>query len=252
MEETKQLELSNRLYLAIAVLIGAIIIFCLTAAVFKFQSIPGNEPRYITVSGQGKVYVVPDIAVVSFGITKEGIDVSSLSSKTNEQMNKIIADIKDLGVDEKDIQTTQYSLTPRYNYVRESGERILVGYEMTQSISVKIRDFAKIGSIFSVATSSEANIVNSLYFTVDDPEKSKQEAREKAVEQAKEKAVNIAKATGLSLGKLTDVSEGYSTYDSTYNKSVGMGGAADAMIAPDIQPGQQEVNMTMTLTYRIR
>lgn len=251
--ETKQFELSNRLFVIAAILIGVLTLTYLTSVIVDFKNLPGNEPRYITVTGEGKAFIVPDIAVVSFGITKEGTDIPLLVTKTNEEMNAIIKGIKDLGVNEKDIRTTQYSLNPRYEYPEKTGERIFKGYEMDQTINVKIRDFKKIGDIYNIATSNGANVVGDLYFSVDNPEKVQQEARTKAIEQAKTKANSITNASGLRLSRLINVNDGYYPYYSaTYEKAVGMGGSeVNSAPAPDIQPGQQEVDMTVTLTYRV-
>ena len=251
--ETKQIELSNRLYIVAAVLIGAIVLSYIVGMFIDVRNLPGNEPRYLTVNGIGKAFVAPDVAIVSFGITNSGKDTGDLITKSNTAMNNIIKAVKDQGVDEKDIQTTQYSLNPRYEYNQETGQRISAGYDMVQTISVKIRDFEKIGIILNSGTSNGANTVGDLYFAIDDQEKANQEARDKAVAEAKAKAQDIAKASGIKLGKLVNVSEGY-YYQPTYNEKLGMGGSLDAVAAPSpqIQPGQQEVNITMTLTYKIR
>lgn len=254
MAETKQYELSDRLFIMAAVLVGAIVLTYLVGIIVDLKGLPGNEQRYLTVNGQGKIYIVPDIALASFGITEEGTDVPALVAKSNKSMNAIISQIKGLGVDEKDIQTTQYSLTPRYEYPFKTGERVFAGYDMTQTISVKIRNFEKIGDIFNIATTNGANVVNDLYFTVDNPEKAQADARTKAIEQAKEKAQAIAKAAGLKLGKVVSVSDGYyqAYYGNTYDKALGAGEAMSSSVpAPDIQPGQQEVNMTVTVTYKM-
>lgn len=247
--ETKQLELSNRLFYVSAALIGVVIIALIIGAAVSVKSLSGNEPRYITITGEGTAYAIPDIATVSFGITKEGSDIPTLTSKTNSEMNEMIQAIKDAGVDAKDIKTIQYSLNPKYDYQRDTGARTLSGYEMTQSVTVKIRDFNKIGAVYTAA--SNANVIGSIYFSVDNDEQVKQQAREEAINKAKEKAKNIASISGLRLGKLVDVSEGYNYY-SAYEKAVGMGGSDGSAPAPTIEPGQQEVNITVTLTYKVK
>ena len=121
----EQIEVSNRLYRLVALLaiVGAIVI--LGSLFVKFAALPGNEPKYLTVSGEGKVYVSPNIALASFGITKNGTDISKLTTEVNTAMNSIVSGLKNLGINEKDIQTTQYNINPRYNYNYKTGERIL-------------------------------------------------------------------------------------------------------------------------------
>lgn len=250
--ETKQIDLSWRLFVLAVIIIAALTIFYLVNAVLTYKTIPDNYPREITVSGEGKAYVVPDIAILSLSIVTEGMDTAVIIQKNTEKMNGLIQDIKDLGIDEKDIRTTNYSLTPQYNWTKEQGQ-IFIGYKLTNTISVKVRDFAKIGSVLGKANDRGANLISGINFSIEDPEKARQEAREKAIEQAKNKAASIAKTSGLKLVKLLNVQEGYYPYyyGATYEKAVGEGSEM-AMPTPQIEPGQTEVSVNVTLTYRVR
>jgi len=171
-----------------------------------------------------------------------------------EKMNATIKAVKDMGVEDKDVQTTTYSLSPLYNYTEAAG-RIFQGYILEQDVQVKIRDFEKVGEILQKATSAGANLTGNLQFTIDDPEQFKQEARAKAIEQAKSNAENLAQTSGIKLGKIINVYENYSypvAYDS-YSK-LGMGGGISetAVPSPIIQPGQQEIEITINLTYQVK
>jgi hypothetical protein len=130
----------------------------------------------------------------------------------------------------------------------------LKGYKLAQDIQVKIRDFTKIGDVLSQTTAKGANTVGNLQFTIDDPEKFKEEARAKAIAQAKSNAKNLASESGVNLGKLVNVYENY-TYPMAYStnamKAMG-GGAEDSVTAPTIQPGQQEIDVTINLTYQVK
>lgn len=250
-EETKKIEFSNRVFILAAGLIIVIAISYLGQMMYQFSSLPQNFPQEITITGEGKVFVKPDIVLVNLGVKTEAKKSVDAVNKNNEKMNAIIKAVKNLGVDEKDIKTSAYNLYPIYDYP-ESG-RIFVGYSLDQQISVKIRDFDKISDILDKATSEGANTIGDLQFTVDDLEKAKTEAREKAIEQAKAKALVLANQAGLKLIKLVNVSEGYA---SSPEPIYGRGGGIDALektsIAPDIQPGQSEINTTVYLTYRVR
>lgn len=250
MAEEKQIDLSHRLYVLALVLIIVLSVSYLAKTALDYRSIPGNQSRELTVSGEGKVYVVPDIATVQLGVATEGMEISEIVQKNTEQMNKILQEVKALGVEEKDIKTTQYSLSPYYDWVK--GERIFRGYTITQQITVKIRDFTKIGSILNAGTENGATLIGDLSFGIDDPEQVRQEAREEAIAQARTKAENIAKASGLKLVKVLNVQESsYPYYYDNLMKESGLGGAGEVQ-APEIQPGQQEVTITVYLTYRIR
>ncbi|MEK7104165.1 MAG: SIMPL domain-containing protein, partial [Patescibacteria group bacterium] len=128
---------------------------------------------------------------MNLGITTEGNKVETIVQANTEKMNAVLTDIKALGIEEKDIKTKNYSLQPRYEWT-ETGARIPRGYTLTQTIEVKIRDFAKIGNVLEIASSKGVNNIGDLQFTIDDIEKAKSIAREKAIANAKEKAKLIS------------------------------------------------------------
>ncbi|MEK7540882.1 MAG: SIMPL domain-containing protein [Patescibacteria group bacterium] len=250
-EETKKIEFSNRVFALAAVLIIVIAISYLGQTMYQFSSLPQNFPQEITITGEGKVFVKPDIVLVNLGVQTEAKKSADAVNKNNEKMNAIIKAIKDLGVDEKDIKTSTYNLYPIYDYP-ESG-RIFVGYSLDQQISVKIRDFDKISDILDKATAEGTNTISDLQFTIDDLEKIKADAREKAIEQAKAKALVLVNQAGLKLVKLINISEGYaSSPEPMYGRGGGMDTFEKATVAPNIQPGQSEINTTVYLTYRVR
>jgi len=250
MDETKQLDLSSKVYKLVVIIIVLVAVFYAGNLIYNFQTLPQNYPQEISVSGQGKVYAKPDVAVLVLGVENRGAKISDIVKDNTDKMNKIIKDIKDSGVDEKDIQTTQYTITPEYNWT-ERGGRIFVGYVLTQQVTVKIRDFEKVGSILDKATTDGANAIGDLQFTIDDTEQVQAQARAKAIEQAKEKAQTLAKQSGLKIVKLINVSEGGYYPQPVYGKG---GGVATESVAatPQIQPGQMEIDSTVTLTYRVR
>jgi uncharacterized protein YggE len=130
----------------------------------------------------------------------------------------------------------------------------LTGYKLEQDVQVKIRDFTKIGDVLSQTTTVGANVVGDLQFTIDNPEQFKEQARAKAIAQAKTNAQNLAKESGIGLGKIINVYENYN-YPMAYsvNAKAGMGGGvAESAPAPVIQPGQQEIDVTINLTYQVR
>ncbi len=251
MEEIKQIDLSNKVYQLVIAIIVLVALFCAVHLYYIFQTLPQNYPQEISVSGSGKIYAKPDVAVVVLGVEDRNVKISNIVQGSTDKMNKIITDVKELGVEEKDIQTTQYSITPEYNWT-ERGGRIFVGYVITQQITVKIRDFDKIGSILDKATADGANSIGDLQFTIDDMEVVRAEAREKAIAEAKTKASTLAKQVGIKLVKITNIFEGYASYPQPmYDKGAGVM-MESASVAPEIQPGQMEINSTVTLTYRVR
>lgn len=250
-QEIKKLEFSNRLFIVFLVLILGILGFFVASTVFKFRSI--DYPREITVSAEGKVFAKPDIALVKLGITTEGWEIKTVVKENTEKMKAVLKEVKNLGIEEKDIQTTRYNLTPRYEWTKE-GQRIFKGYVLEQEVRVKIRNFEKIGEIMEKATEKGANLIGDLSFTIDDPEVVREKAREEAIKRAKTKAEKIATQTGIKLKKLINVYEDYAYPVPTTEmmKDYGGIGGGGFTAAPEIQPGEQEVIVRINLVYRIK
>lgn len=277
METTHTIDLSDRLYkLPIAMivmvgLVGAGWVF------LQFSALPQNQPHEIQISGEGKAYLKPDVALVSFGVTSQALKSQDAVNQNNTKMNAVIMAIKSLGVKDKDIQTTLYNLTPIYDYnypvpmgapVMGSGGsssssmiypmppvpggRTFNGYSLEQQISVKIRNFDNINGVLDKATAAGATNVGQLQFTVDNPEMARAEAREKAIKNAKEKLDSLAKQSGLRVGKLVNVYEGYNNYPiPMYAEAMAKDSAGDS-VPPQIQTGQMEVSSSVTLTYQVK
>ncbi len=224
------------------------------------KSIQPSSFRSFSVNADGKAVAVPDVAQFSFSVfTQGGKTIATIVKENTDKMNQAIAYVKQSGVDDKDVKTEQYSLTPRYQYStcpRDGGvcsPATIVGYEVRQTVQVKVRNFEKVGDILAGVVQNGANEVSDLQFTLDDPTSVQDEARTEAIAKAKVKAIAVAKAGGFTLGRLLSISEGYAPrpyYADTMMKSVGFGGAEVA--APTIAPGSQETSVSVTLQYEIK
>lgn len=226
---------------------------------------PGGY-RSFGVTGEGKVTAVPDVAMFSASvITQGGNDIASIQKTNTDKMNAIIAFLKKNGVDEKDIKTTNYSLYPRYQSYQCNANPFggvvscppatIVGYEINQSLEVKVRDFAKAGEALAGVVDAGANSVSQISFTIDDPAKLEAEARAKAVKQAREKAEIIAKAGGFRVGNLLSIDDYYAPYGG-YDGRMGMGGAEMSVdmvkASPTIAPGSEEITVQISARYEIK
>jgi uncharacterized protein YggE len=257
MEETKTIEISQRLFLLIGGLIVIIAIFMVGELLYQFASLPQNIPHEISVSGEGKTFAKPDIATVSLGVTSESATSQDAVNQNNQKMDAITKAIKNLGVDDKDIKTTLYNLSPMYGSSQVGYgsfpvmQNKITGYELQQQIEVKIRNFDKINDILDSATSHGANTVGDLQFTVDDIEKVRAQARQDAIAQAKEKATLLIAGTGLQIEKIVNISEGYANPGPVYAQALSAG-KDTASVAPSIQTGQLEVDSNVTLTYQVK
>lgn len=223
------------------------------------KSIQPGSFRSFAVSGEGKVVAVPDVARFTFSVITQGSkDIAILQRDNTSKVNKIINFIKASGVEEKDITTQNYDLSPRYQtYGCQNGvcpPSEIVGYTISQSVEVKIRDFSKIGDVLAGVVQNGANNVSRLSFTIDDPEMIKSKAREEAILRAKAKAEKVAQAGGFALGRLLSIEE-----TDFVQPFYGRGGdfgvialEAKALPAPTIEPGSQDVRVSLILRYEIR
>lgn len=209
------------------------------------------ERDTISISGEGKVTGVPDIATIDVGLTTEKADVQSAQRENTQKMNRLIANLKNLGIGSKDIQTNYYNIYPQYDW--PNGKQVLRGYQVTQSVIVKIRNLSTIGDILAAAGEGGANQVSGLSFNIDDPEALRQEARIKALENAKEKAGALAEVVGVKLGKIVSFSESSSTPSVAYKsmEALGLGGGG-AVPTPTVEAGSMDIVIDVTVSYEIK
>ncbi len=234
----------------------------ISGIIYNFKSLDSGVPyRTISVSGEGKVVAIPDIAQFTFSVISQGgMDLGKIQAENTQKTNAVIAFLKKEGVEAKDIATLSYNVEPRYQYFScpRDGDPCpppeIVGYTVTQTVKVKARDFSKIGDLLSGAVENGANSVSSLSLTVDDPSKLHNQAREQAAAKAKEAAQVLAKAGGFKLKRILSISESPVHYPAPYK--LGLGGAKEAIIpealpSPTIEPGSQDITLTLTITYEI-
>ena len=208
-------------------------------------------PYTIMISGEGKVTALPDVAVLTLGTQTERRTVADAQRENTTAMNQLRERLKTLQIPAADITTSQYSVYPQYDW--NEGRQSLRGYQVTQQLTVKIRDFEKISPVLATVGELSLNQVGGLSFAIDDPEQYRQEARLKALEQAKQKAVALAAAAKVRLGRIVSFSEGVSGgYPPIYAKEAayGMGGGGSAP-APMVEPGSQDIVVSVTVGYEL-
>ena len=209
-----------------------------------------NKTDVFSVSGEGKVTVKPDTAQVSLGVTIQGSTVGQVQTKANEIMNKITADLKKLGISDKDIQTTSYNLRPDYNY--QTGSQKIVGYIADITLLLKIKDFQKINNAIDIATSDGANQVGGLSFIVDDPTPFEDKARQMAINDAKKKAQTLASQAGLNLGRVINVMENQQPQPRPIFAQAVKTEGASPTVPTRVEPGSTEIVVNVTISYETR
>ncbi|MGD0576778.1 MAG: SIMPL domain-containing protein [Candidatus Staskawiczbacteria bacterium] len=259
--EEQTIKFLNKSFILAAILVLGILVFFVGQMSYQNRALEQQNTYQITVSGEGKVYAKPDVAVVSLGVTTTGATVADVATSNTIKMNSVIDAVKKMGIADKDIQTTTYNLTPDYNSAQvvynmpmmpAGNSSKIIGYTLEQDIQVKIRDFTKIGDILSVTASSGANQIGDLQFTIDNPDQYKNEAEADAIAKAKTNAQSLAKASGIQLGKLINVQVGNNYYPAAYNSPMMAGASSAAVPSPTVEPGQQEIDMTVNLIYQVK
>ncbi len=196
--------LSYAALLAPAVLFGAF-----TQAALA-QEGPKREPQ-INVSGEGEVAVAPDMAILSLTVLREAKTAEEALGANSSAMREVVAALRAQGVEERDVQTSQFQIAPRYERVEtkdgvsELGE--IEGYEVSNALTVRVRDLAKLGGLLDQSVKLGVNKGGQISFTNDNPEEALVEARKKAVAQALAKAKTLTEAAGVKLGRILEMSE---------------------------------------------
>jgi uncharacterized protein len=196
----------------------------------------------ITVTGAGTVRAKPDEADFTFGVETQGQTADDALAKNSVAVQKVIDAVKAAGVSASDIQTQQVSVYPRY---ADNGQAI-VGFTATNSVTAKIRDVSKVGAVTEAAVKAGANQVYGPTFSISNQDALYKSALDDAFSDAKSKAEAIAQTTGVALGRIVNVVEGGQSFMPYPAASDEAGGAA-----PPIEPGLQEIQATLTVTFAI-
>lgn len=244
-------------------------VFLLALSIKEFKGIFGvghdgyPQINMISVSGKGEEVVVPDVATFSFSVTETAKTVGDAQTKATEKTNAALAAVRSEGVADKDIKTTSYNINPHYEYVQgvctstgcNPGKSVLTGYEVSQTIEVKVRDLSKAGKLFETVGTLGVQNVNSLAFSIDDIDGVKEKAQAKAIADAREKAKKLAKSLDVRLGDITSFSDmsdqPYPYMYAMADKAVSMSAGVRAP-APEIPQGEQKVTSTVSITYEIK
>lgn len=239
-----------RLSIWIASILGCVlIIFVLLLSVHQIQLIRGDS-QHLSVSATAKAESIPDLAIVTVGVVSEGSTAEEVKEKSSNKMNQVISFIKQTGIDGKDIKSTQFYISPKYNYNNQ--QQTLVGYEANQTITIKIRKIDKsseqLEAIINGAVMHGANQIQGIDFSFEDNEGLVQNARKQAIDKAKSNALQIAKDAGLKLGRIVNVI----TSDSGNSRPMLTANMAfTKATSPQIEPGSQEVFATVTVVFAI-
>ncbi len=208
--------------------------------------------RTLSVIGQGTVYLPPDVAYINIGVHTEDPSPSDAVAENNLQTQQLIQTLQENGVDQKDIQTSNFSIFINFNYTPE-GTRGDSFYVVENTVMVAVRDLSKIGTLLDAAVKAGANSIYGIQFDISDKSEAFKKAREQAFKNAQEQAQEAARLSGVSLGAIQNIS-----FSESFGVPIplrggeGGGGPAMAVAEVPVQPGQISVSVIVNITYEIK
>ena len=222
----------------------------------------GSSQAGIWVSGEGTISLTPDLALLNIGVETMAETVAEARDEAARAMDAIVTAVKTHGLEDKDVQTRSFNIWPRYEYpeVLEGGLRVrkqtLVGYTVSNSAAIKIRDLDDVGTIIDdVATAGgNATRINGIQFTVEDPKPFMTGLREAAVQDALAKAGQFATLTGVQVGPLVYITENRGGAPAVRDFA-DAGFAMEAMAAAPpttVSGGELELSLSVQAAFEIR
>jgi len=212
-----------------------------------------GQQEGIWVNGNGKVYAVPDVAILQLGIESQEITVAEAQSKAQQAMSDVMKALEAQGIAEKDIQTQYFNIQRVTRWDNDKQQEIVIGFRVTNMVTAKIRDVNKAGAVIDAVAVAGGDLtrIDSIGFTVDDPSEYYAQAREMAVTDAAAKAKQLADAAGVRLGKLTYISESSYVPGPIYRQDMIEKVAAAPAVETPVSPGEMEITNIVQLVYAI-
>ena len=239
---------------AVCAALGLALMLGLSACGGSVNLSPNTQPE-ITVSASGTVRITPDKAIVTFGVTSQEATAEEAQSKNSELVSRVTPVLVDRGVEEKSIQTTNYSIYPQYDYYGDKEPQI-TGYVAQTTLSVQDQDIAAVGSLLTACVEAGINRVESVRFLCSGYDEAYQDALTQAVSAARQKAEVLAAAAGKSLGEAVVVTEGWQDTSARYGRDAVSNASFDMEMAKDesvsLQPGETEITANVTVTFRMK
>lgn len=207
-------------------------------------------PPAISVTGEANISAAPDLALIDAGVTTDAKTAREAMDANNAAMGKVLLALKGTGIDEKDFQTSRLSLQPQYpaNPVGRAGPSEVVGYRASNRVTIKVRDVKKVANAIDAVTAAGANDIGNISFTVSQPSKLLDDARQQALADARRKAEVYAEAAGVVLGAPIRISEGGPMAPLFRGRMVGAPMSATIPVAT----GEETLSVTVNVSWAIK
>ena len=229
--------MKNRLLLGLA----------LAAALFSPALAADPAPRTLSMNGHGEMRAAPDMATVTAGVTTSAPTAAAALAANSSRMKSVFAALKKLGVADKNIQTTGFNVSPQYTNGDNNNPRRLTGYQVSNDVSVRLEDVARVGAAVDALVAAGANQMNGISFDIAAPAPLLEKARGQAIADARARAETYAKAAGVSLGAILSISEagGVEPPRPMYRMM------AMAQASTPVAAGQQSVTADVSVVWEI-
>jgi uncharacterized protein len=227
--------------------LGVISVLTVLAAL-PAQAEENKVVRLISVTGQGEIRTVPDAATVNIGVVTNAATAREALDANSKNMTALIDMLKKAGVDARDLSTSNFSVGPRYDYNNNTQPPKILGYDVSNQVTVVVRKIDELGELLDVAVSTGSNQINGVSFMVSKPDGALDEARKLAVADARSKAEIYAAAGGFKLGTIVSLSEGVSVQQPQPHV-LKQARAADAAVP--IAEGEQTLTVEINVNYEI-
>jgi len=250
----------------LVVLVSVFVVSKIISEVKSFRYIGGGAPagNVMTFQGKGEVDAKPDIALVSFTIRENQKELKDAQDKATAKEKAALSFLEKSGVAKKDIKTENYNSYPKYEYGSpcygytgvpcRQAEPKIIGYEVSENVSVKVRDLTKAGEIVKGIGAVGVSEISGPNFSIENEDELKAQARKIAIDEAKEKAKKLSRDLGVRLVRIVNFSEGgdYPLYYASKGVSLDSATASAGSPAPELPTGENKITSNVTITYEIR
>ncbi len=207
--------------------------------------------RNVSVTGVGVAKARPDTASISIGVVSEGETAKQALDQNTAAMGRVIVELKGQKVDAKDIQTTNFTVRPKFQHFKDGKPPVIIGYRVVNSVRIMVRNLKLLGAILDQAVSLGSNQINGIAFTVEDAASLENVARKLAMDNARQKAELYASAGNAKLGKVLVISEDF--VDSAPRPMFGRAAAMSAKAAQvPIEPGEHRVEARVNVSWELQ
>lgn len=212
-----------------------------------------HEPATLTISGTAEIAARPDRANVTSGVVTQAETAREALDLNSAALARVIAALKEAGIEERDIATSGFSVEPRYHYPRtrdgQEGPPRIVGYQVANQVTVRVRDLDRLGAVLDEAVTVGANRIHGIGFEVSDADRRLDEARAEAVRDARRKAEIYAEAADIRLLRIVSITE--HAVDAPPPRPLAARAMMDAEAAVPIETGEQTLSLRVDVTWEI-